>query len=437
MIKYLVFGMGDTGLSVARHLKKMNIQAVYYDTRLNPPNLPLFKKFISNSDVILGNFNDQLFEDIDRLVVSPGLSDKESLIQKALKLGIEIISDIDLFVENVTKDFVVITGSNGKSTVTELLSLMCKKSNIKVSAGANLGRPALDLLNDDADLYLLELSSFHLHRCQKLPAKVAALLNISNDHLDWHDSEKNYHQAKYRIYKEALSSVYNRNLKGSFEYLNNNPSISFGLSEADESHFGILTDDADKFLSKGQKKLLSSQEVRIIGSHNIENILAALAVGELIGLDDSNMIAAIKEFKGLPHRMEFVENYKSIEFINDSKGTNVGAAIASINSLEGPIILLAGGQGKGGDFKFFANSVHKKIKQIIIFGEDSKLIEAEFKDHVSSICLGTLEEAVHYASEHGHDGDKVLLSPACASFDQFDSYIHRGEEFCRIVRGLN
>jgi UDP-N-acetylmuramoylalanine--D-glutamate ligase len=162
-----------------------------------------------------------------------------------------------------------------------------------------------------------------------------------------------------------------------------------------------------------------------------------MAVGELIGLDTSPMIEAIKEFKGLPHRMEFVENYKSIEFINDSKGTNVGAAIASINSLEGPIILLAGGQGKGGDFKFFANSVHKKIKKIILFGKDSKLIEKEFKDYVSSTCVESLKDAVHYATEYGHEGDKVLLSPACASFDQFDSYIHRGEEFCRIVRELN
>ena len=437
MIRYLVFGMGETGLSVARHLKKMNIQAVYYDTRLNPPNLPSFEKIISKSDVILGNFNDRLFENIDCLVVSPGLSDKEPLIQKALQLGIKIISDIDLFVESVTKDFVVITGSNGKSTVTELLSLMCKKSNIKVSAGANLGRPALDLLKDNADLYLLELSSFHLHRCQKLPAKVAVLLNISNDHLDWHGSEKNYHQAKYRIYKEALSSVYNRNLKGCLSHLNSNPKISFGLCEVEGNHYGILSDGADKFLSKNQKKLLSSHEVKILGSHNLENILAAMAVGELIGLDTSPMIEAIKEFKGLPHRMEFVENYKSIEFINDSKGTNVGAAIASINSLEGPIILLAGGQGKGGDFKFFANSVHKKIKKIILFGKDSKLIEKEFKDYVSSTCVESLKDAVHYATKYGHEGDKVLLSPACASFDQFDSYISRGEEFCRIVRGLN
>ena len=437
MIRYLVFGMGETGLSVARHFKKMNIQAVYYDTRLNPPNLPSFEKIISKSDVILGNFNDRLFEDIDCLVISPGLSDKEPLIQKALQLGIKIISDIDLFVENVTKDFVVVTGSNGKSTVTELLSLMCKKSNIKVSAGANLGRPALELLKDNADLYLLELSSFHLHRCQKLPAKVAVLLNISNDHLDWHGSEKNYHQAKYRIYKEALSSVYNRNLKGCLSHLNSNPRISFGLCEAKGNHYGILSDGADKFLSKNQKKLLSSHEVKILGSHNLENILAAMAVGELIGLDINPMIEAIKEFKGLPHRMEFVENYKSIEFINDSKGTNVGAAIASINSLEGPIILLAGGQGKGGDFKFFANSVHKKIKKIILFGKDSKLIEKEFKDYVSSTCVESLKDAVHYATEYGHEGDQVLLSPACASFDQFDSYIHRGEEFCRIVRELN
>ena len=436
MIRYLVFGMGDTGLSVARFFEKMAISAKYYDTRLNPPNLFLFNQLSSKPEIILGDDTEKLLENIDRMIVSPGLSDKEPLIQKARQIDIEIISDIDLFVENVTSDFVVITGSNGKSTVTELLSLMCKKAKIKASAGANLGRPALDLLNDKADLYLLELSSFHLHRCQQLPAKVALLLNISNDHLDWHDGEINYHQAKYRIFKEALFSVYNRKLKESLKYINKNPSINFGLDEAKEHHYGMLDDGISKYLAKGSEKLLISHEIRIHGSHNFENILAAMAVAEQIGINKKQMIEAVKEFPGLPHRMQLIREYNSVEFINDSKGTNIGAAIASVNSLEGPIILLAGGQGKGGNYKFFADSIHKKIKAIILFGEDSELIKKEFECRIPTICLSSLKDAIHYAHKQSIKGDKVLLSPACASFDQFDSYVHRGEEFCRIVREL-
>lgn len=436
MIRYLVFGMGDTGLSVARFFEKTAVPARYYDTRLNPPNLSLFNQLSSQSEIVLGTYTDKLFENIDRIVVSPGLSDKEPLIQKVQQLGIEIISDIDLFVENVTSDFVVITGSNGKSTVTELLSLMCKKAKIKASAGANLGRPALDLLNDKVDLYLLELSSFHLHRCQQLPAKVALLLNISNDHLDWHDGEINYHQSKYRIYKEASFSVYNRKLKESLNYINKNPRVSFGLDEAKEHHYGMLDDGINKFLAIGREKLLTSNEIKIHGSHNIENILATMAVAEQIGINKTQMIEVIKEFQGLPHRMQLIAEYNSVEFINDSKGTNIGAAIASVNSLDGPIILLAGGQGKGGDYKFFADSIHKKIKEIILFGEDSELIEKEFEPYVPTLCVSSLKDAIHYAQERSCAGDKILLSPACASFDQFDSYAHRGEEFCRIVGEL-
>ena len=434
--KYMVFGLGKTGLSVAKYLRRNNIDAIYYDTRINPPNLNELKAIIPESKIFLGDCAQFLLTDVDRLVVSPGLNNNEPLIQKANNLGIEIISDIDIFVENTIQEFVVITGSNGKSTVTELLLLMCMKAKIEAVAGANLGKPALDLLSENIDIYLLELSSFHLARCHHLPAKVAALLNISNDHIDWHGSEENYHQAKYRIYREAISSVYNRNNSKSLDYIGDRLNLSFGMDQGKQDHFGTLNYDGITFLAKGTQRLLPLQDIKISGSHNIENILAAMSIGTLIGIPIESMIRAVKEFRGLPHRMQLIASINGVQYINDSKGTNVGAAIASVNSIEGSLILIAGGQGKGGDFKFFADSIYRNLKEIILIGEDSKIIAKEFEPLISTTIVDNLDEAVYLAAEKSNKDGTVLLSPACASFDQFDSYIHRGDEFCRIVREL-
>jgi UDP-N-acetylmuramoylalanine--D-glutamate ligase len=310
------------------------------------------------------------------------------------------------------------------------------KAKIEAVAGANLGKPALDLLSENIDIYLLELSSFHLARCNHLPAKVAALLNISSDHIDWHGSEESYYQAKYRIYREASSSVYNRNNLKSLDYIGEGLSSSFGMDQGNEDHFGTLKCDGIRYLAKGSEKLLSTHDIRLSGSHNIENILAAMSIGTLMGIPKESMIDAIKEFKGLPHRMQLIASINGVQYINDSKGTNVGAAIASVNSIEGSLILIAGGQGKGGDFKFFADSIYRNLKEIILIGEDSKIIAKEFEPLISTTIVDNLDEAVYLAAENSNKGGTVLLSPACASFDQFDSYIHRGDEFCRIVREL-
>jgi UDP-N-acetylmuramoylalanine--D-glutamate ligase len=435
MPRYLVLGMGKTGLSIAQHLNKNEINAIYFDTRINPPELEAFKKSFNEADIYLVDHNN-LPEDIDTIVVSPGINDDHPIIQLAIQRNIQILSDIDLFVRSTKKDFIAITGSNGKSTVTELVSFICNNGALKASAGGNLGRPALDLLDDKVDIHILELSSFHLHRCQYLPAKVAVLLNISKDHLDWHGSEENYRNSKYRILKDALSSVYNRNLGDVEEYLNVNPKLTFGNNQDAGDQYGILVDSEGSFLSKGKKKLLNCGEIKLRGIHNYENLMAALAVSELINLDISDAMLSAKEFKGLPHRMQLVAEHNSIDFINDSKGTNVDAAMASINSIISPVILLAGGQGKGGDFKFFAESVHSKLKQIILFGEDAQIIGKEFENLVPIKYVSNLEEAISFAYKNSSTGDTILLSPACASFDQFDSYIHRGEEFTRIVKGL-
>ena len=340
MPRYLVLGMGKTGLSIAQHLKKNEINAIYFDTRINPPELEAFKKSFNEADIYLVDHNN-LPEDIDTIVVSPGINDDHPIIQLAIQRNIQILSDIDLFVRSTKKDFIAITGSNGKSTVTELVSFICNNGDLKASAGGNLGRPALDLLDDKVDIHILELSSFHLHRCQYLPAKVAVLLNISKDHLDWHGSEENYRNSKYRILKDALSSVYNRNLGDVEEYLNVNPKLTFGNNQDAGDQYGVLVDSEGSFLSKGKKKLLNCGEIKLRGIHNYENLMAALAVSELINLDISDAMLSAKEFKGLPHRMQLVAEHNSIDFINDSKGTNVDAAMASgIDNAEAIIVCL-------------------------------------------------------------------------------------------------
>ena len=430
--KYLVFGLGKTGLSIARHLFKENIDAIYYDSRSEPPEKELFEELFGKENIFLADYEESILENVSAIVVSPGISDQNKLLKLGLKKNIKIISDIDLYVESSSRDFVTVTGTNGKSTVTELISYICNKSKIKASAGGNLGIPALDLLSDDAELHILELSSFHLHRCDYLPSKVAVLLNISRDHLDWHGNEDHYKKCKFRILRDANSSVYNHGINDIGKYLNSNINVGFGV-EVKEKSFGILEENNSFYLCYGKEKLINCNKLKLNGNHNYENILAALAASRLIGIDLSDALDAICSFQGLPHRMQSISNHNSIEYINDSKGTNVDAAIASISSLKKKVILLAGGQSKGGNFEQFAEAIKSKVKRAYLFGEDAKIIGNELNKFVPVVFVDNLEDAVILAKKSSSPGDVILLSPACASFDQFDSFIHRGKEFERIV----
>jgi len=434
----MVFGVGQTGLSIARYLRRNNIDAIYVDSRSEPPGLDELKKIAPDAHIVLGKLTRKLLKGIERIIVSPGIPDSESLLVQARKAGVEIVSDIELFVADTKSDFVAITGSNGKSTVTTLLALMCKSAGKSALAGANLGEPALDLLAaDEPELFILELSSFQLQRTRHLPAKVSVLLNLSPDHLDWHRSEDEYRRAKYRIYTEALAVVFNREDPAAEACIADDISrISFGLDEPEDGQYGIVNENGIDFLARGDKLLLASTEMALIGAHNQANALAALAIGELVGLDMSAMLQVLYEFPGLPHRMQFVSRIGGVDYINDSKATNVDAAIASVLSVFGHVVLIAGGQGKGGDFKHLANSIREKLRGAIVVGEDAELIATALADHVPVHRAATLSEAVLKASTLAHTGDTVLLAPACASFDQFENFMRRGEHFCESVRGL-
>jgi UDP-N-acetylmuramoylalanine--D-glutamate ligase len=437
----LVYGVGKTGLSIARFLQRTGANALFVDSREQPPGLEELATIIRRgpgADVVLGSTSPELLEQVSRVIVSPGISDQDPLLVAARAADIEVVSDIELFVENATAPFVAITGSNGKSTVTTLLSLMCRAAGKTALAGANLGEPALDLLTADVpDVYILELSSFQLQRTRHLPAKVAVLLNISPDHLDWHRDEADYRNAKYRVYRDAEFAVWNRAEPDTRNWIRDDQTrLSFGLNAPREGEYGIVVADGDSFLARGDTLLLACAELALTGVHNRANALAAMAAGELLGLDPAAMIGVLREFSGLPHRMQFVADVDGVRYIDDSKATNVGAAVASVNSVATPVVLIAGGQGKGGDFGALADAVHERLRAVVLIGEDAGAIERAFAGRVAVSRADGMAGAVREAARLAQAGDTVLLAPACASFDQFANYMQRGAAFCDAVEAL-
>ncbi|MFT5500830.1 MAG: UDP-N-acetylmuramoylalanine--D-glutamate ligase [Woeseiaceae bacterium] len=433
--KQIVFGLGATGLSVARYLKRSGADAIFVDSRDEPPGLDELADIMPGAEVLNGKSPAKLLKKAARIIVSPGASDAESFLQAARDAGVEIVSDIELFVAEADAPVIAITGSNGKSTVTTLVALMCDASGVNALAGGNLGVPALDLLvADKPDFYVLELSSFQLQRTQTLPAKVAVLLNISPDHLDWHESEDQYRKAKYRIFDQAESAVVNREDDEVDAHLSKNLTrYNFGLDEPDENGFGVIIEDDEEFLARGEQLLLSCADIAMVGAHNRANALAALATGHLMGLELPAMLQVLNEFPGLPHRMQFVSRYNGVNFINDSKATNVGAATAAVMSVSGPVVLIAGGQGKGGDFDALAKSVFTRLRRAILIGEDAPQLGEAFTGLADTETAASMQAAVARAMEIAEAGDTVLLAPACASFDQYENYQARGDEFCRAV----
>jgi UDP-N-acetylmuramoylalanine--D-glutamate ligase len=343
-----------------------------------------------------------------------------------------------LFARDANKPFVAVTGSNGKSTVTTLLYHMCRADGRNALAGGNLGEPALDLLDQDVpDIYVLELSSFQLQRTENLPAAVALLLNVSPDHLDWHADEDEYRSAKYRIFKDADAAVINRADEEAAHRVEHCGRVaSFGLDAPDADQYGLREEDGERFLARGDTLLLSIRDLALYGIHNQLNALAALAAGDLIGLDMAAMLQVLVEFPGLPHRMQFVARIGAVDYINDSKATNVAAAVASINSVEGMLVLIAGGDGKGADFSELAEAVEGKLRGAVLIGEDAEKI-AHALDTVMPVHFAeNMDSAVHMAATCAESEDTVLLAPACASFDQYDNYMARGDAFCAAVEAL-
>lgn len=435
--KDIVLGLGKTGLSIARYLQRNDCDAMFLDSRDEPPGIDELGDIWPDADVVLGDL--QLPAKIARVIVSPGIPDDIELLKKARKKKIEVISDVEIFAREAKAPFVAVTGSNGKSTVTTLLNHMCRADGRTALAGGNLGEPALDLLDADIpDVYVLELSSFQLQRTENLPAEVAVLLNVSPDHLDWHADEDEYRRSKYRIYREARTAVVNRADARAAEHAKDIENvITFGLDEPADGHYGIRRDEDDLYLARGDTLLIATADMAMVGLHNQANALAALAAGELLGLETPAMLQVISEFPGLPHRMQFVARKGAVDYINDSKATNVAAAVASIQSIDGSVVLVAGGDGKGGDFSELAAALEGKLRAAVLIGKDAEAIADAIDTVMPVYFAGGMDDAVCRAAAYAESDDTVLLAPACASLDQYDNYGARGDAFSAAVGALS
>lgn len=442
----IVVGLGKSGMSLVRFLARQGVPFAVVDTRPSPPELATLKAEYPQVEVRCGALEVDFLCRASELYVSPGLPLATVALQEAAARGVKLSGDIDLFVRHAKAPLVAITGSNAKSTVTTLVGEMAAAAGKRVAVGGNLGTPALDLLADDVELYVLELSSFQLESTERLNAEVATCLNVSDDHMDRYSGLQTYHLAKHRVFRGARQVVINRQDPLSRPLVADQlPCWSFGLDKPDFKSFGILEENGEKFLAFQFSKLMPVRELKIRGAHNQANALAALALGHAVGLPMAPMLDTLRCFRGLPHRCQWLRERAGVTFYDDSKATNVGAALAAIDGLgaeiDGQLLLIAGGDGKGADFKPLRASVAQYCRAVVLLGRDAELIAEALKGEdgealVPLLRVSSLDEAVQRCVELAEAGDAVLLSPACASLDMFKNFEERGRLFAQAVKEL-
>ena len=442
---YLVAGLGKTGLSIARYLQRRGHEFRVFDTRKEAPNLADFRQEFPHVVLYLEHFPETAFGEITDIITSPGLPLDTPFMKKAMQEGIAVYGDIECLAREIKAPVVAITGTNGKSTVTTLVGEMAKAAGFKVAVAGNIGNPVLDMLDDgqNYDLWVLELSSFQLDLTFSLAPQVATILNISPDHLDRHHTLDAYIQAKQRIYSHAQVALYNRDdecTSPAKEYDVGLKSISFGNNAPTPENWGLIAHDGEFALAKGSERIIPVTSLKIKGVHNWMNALAACALAETAGIPLQHIISVLETFPGLSHRCQWVRSLDDVDWINDSKGTNIGATISAINgiggSMQGKIILIAGGQGKGADFNDLIPPVAEFVRSIVLIGEDANKLETVLGPIVPTIHASSLDNAVVLARAQAKPGDVVLLSPACASLDMFRDFNHRGDAFTSAVNGL-
>jgi len=436
-----ILGMGATGLSVARFLTSLGKPFVFADSRAEPPRLAEVSEHYPNVPVMLGPFAEDLLLGFDSVVVSPGIALDQPALVAAQQQGVKLLGDVELFLEHASAPVIVITGSNGKSTVTKLVGEMAAASGLTVGVGGNLGTPMLDLLDHSNQLYVIELSSFQLELVSDTRGAIAGLLNISPDHMDRYAGLQQYHAAKHRIFRGASQVIFNRQDALTNPLLSVGVKLcSFGLNKPDLGSFGVLDENGESWLACGLQPLIRTSDVAIKGRHNQANALAALALGQAAGLEMNAMLETLKTFRGLPHRCETVATLDKVTYIDDSKGTNIGATVAAINGFgdhdRRNLILIAGGQGKGQNFAELQAPVAQYVKLVALFGEDAELIASALADVAPVQHFDSLHSAVEAARGAAEPGDIVLLSPACASFDMFSGFEERGRSFQNAVTAV-
>lgn len=441
--KTLIVGLGKTGLSVARHLRAQGISVAVTDSRSNPPGMEQARLEMPDTALFTGGFDPDAFDAAELLVVSPGVPVSEPLVAQAAARGTPVIGDIELFAQAARAPVVAITGSNGKSTVTSLLGQMARLAGLRVAVGGNLGEPALDLLDAGVELYVLELSSFQLETTQTLTPKAATVLNVSADHMDRYPSVAEYAAAKARVFDHAEIAVLNRD-DPLVCAMAGGAAAEFGFTLAaprGRDDFGVIERAGETWLVRGREPLMATGEIALAGRHNLANALAALALGSACGLPVTSMREGLRRFRGLPHRTVLVAARRGVRWYDDSKGTNPGATVAALRGLVDPAgsgraVLIAGGDCKGADFSPMLPVVRDAARAVVLIGRDAPLLERVLRGSVPLLHAKDMEDAVALAAEAALPGDCVLLSPACASFDMFDNYEHRGRVFAAAVLGL-
>jgi UDP-N-acetylmuramoylalanine--D-glutamate ligase len=448
----VVVGLGKTGASCLRYLAKRGIPVSATDTRRAPPGLAELGGLAHSLDLRLGGFDLSLLDGASQVLMSPGVSLDEPIARAARDRGIDVLGDVELFARNVQAPVIGITGTNGKSTVTSLVARMAAAAGRTVLAGGNLGEPALDLLEQPTpDLYVLELSSFQLETTYSLRLQAAVVLNVTADHLDRYRSVAAYALAKSRIFAQAATVVLNTDdpLVAEMRGAANREATAGGVVnggkatrtvtfsiERPDADFTLLQNGAQTLLARHGEGLLDVSRMKITGLHNAANALAALALGDAVGLPVAAMQGALVSFPGLSHRSEWIADVAGVRYIDDSKGTNVGATIAAVAGMPGPLVMIAGGEGKGQDFTPLAPAFRGKVRHTVLIGKDAPAVAAALAGVCTTETVVSMQEAVAAAARMASAGDTVLLSPACASFDMFRDYGHRGDVFADAVREL-
>jgi UDP-N-acetylmuramoylalanine--D-glutamate ligase len=443
----VVVGLGKTGASCLRFLSKRGIAVSATDTRRTPPGLAELGNLAGSVDLRLGGFDLSLLDGASQVLMSPGVSLEEPIARAARDRRIEVLGDVELFARNVHAPVIGVTGTNGKSTVTTLVARMAAAAGRSVLAGGNLGVPALDLLDQPVpDLYVLELSSFQLETTSSLTLQAAVVLNVTADHLDRYPSVAAYALAKSRIFAHASTVVLNADDPlvaamrgkagvGAASGGGAARTVTFSI-EHEQADYSLLRTGAGTLLARHGEGLLDVSRMKITGLHNAANALAALALGDAAGLPMPKMLEALESFPGLPHRSEWIADVAGVRYVDDSKGTNVGATMAAVAGMPGPLVMIAGGEGKGQDFSPLAQAFRGKVRHAVLIGRDAPAVAAALEGVCATHTVASMPEAVAAAARLARAGDTVLLSPACASLDMFRDYGHRGDVFAAAVRAL-
>jgi UDP-N-acetylmuramoylalanine--D-glutamate ligase len=433
----LVVGLGLSGLSSARWLARQGYAVTVVDSRSQPPGLAALHAELPGVAVHTGAFDPRWFRDPGLLVVSPGVALKEAVIAEALARGIRVQGDVELFAQAARAPVLAVTGSNGKSTVTSLVGEMCREAGLDTAVGGNIGVPVLDLLRTpEPDVYVLELSSFQLETTASLNARAAAVLNLTPDHMDRYADVGDYAAAKARIFQGDGLMVLNADDPWVATMARpGRSSVRFGAQPpASDIDYGLVTHQGETWLARGPRLLMPAMSVPLPGRHNLLNVLAAMALAESMHVPLDAMKRAVARFQGLHHRTELVAERDGVRWIDDSKGTNVGATVAALSGMDAPVILIAGGDGKGADFRALREPVAQRARAVVLIGRDAARIESALGGVVPVTHAPDMPAAVQAAARLARPGDVVLLSPACASFDMFRNYEHRGQAFVHAVR---